>query len=518
MRDNADINAFRFVIVTLDSHTAGPAARCRDRLVADFPGLEISIHAAAEWGENPAALADAKQSIAHANIVVTNLLFLEEHTNAIMPDLLARRDGCDAMINVIADSSIVKLTKMGDLDMSKPASGAMALLKKLRPQQSKGNQSGKSHMKTLRTLPKILRLIPGKSQDLRNWFLSMQYWLGGSDDNIEQMIRMLVSRYAVGQSWKPMKAKPPIEYPEVGVYHPDLPGQHISTDAADLPRPENAVATIGMLMLRSYILSSDTAHYDAVIRAFEEKGMAVIPAFAGGLDGTPAIENYFQGNVDAMVSLTGFSLVGGPAYNDSAAAVKLLTNLDVPYIAAQPLEFQTLGQWAESPQGLGPIETTMLVALPEIDGATNPTVFAGRHGPEGCRGCAKGCVGQSDCKAMAPCHERITSLAEKTLRLAKLRRKQNADKKIGVVLFGFPPNAGAVGTAAYLSVFESLFNTLNQMKADGYTVDVPESVDHLRAMILQGNAAQYGQQANVGAQHTHQAHNKSTHQRVRAHV
>ncbi|MDP5086668.1 MAG: magnesium chelatase subunit H [Yoonia sp.] len=499
MRDNADINAFRFVIVTLDSHTAGPAARCRDRLVADFPGLEISIHAAAEWGENPAALADAKQSIAHANIVVTNLLFLEEHTNAIMPDLLARRDGCDAMINVIADSSIVKLTKMGDLDMSKPASGAMALLKKLRPQQSKGNQSGKSHMKTLRTLPKILRLIPGKSQDLRNWFLSMQYWLGGSDDNIEQMIRMLVSRYAVGQSWKPMKAKPPIEYPEVGVYHPDLPGQHISTDAADLPRPENAVATIGMLMLRSYILSSDTAHYDAVIRAFEEKGMAVIPAFAGGLDGTPAIENYFQGNVDAMVSLTGFSLVGGPAYNDSAAAVKLLTNLDVPYIAAQPLEFQTLGQWAESPQGLGPIETTMLVALPEIDGATNPTVFAGRHGPEGCRGCAKGCVGQSDCKAMAPCHERITSLAEKTLRLAKLRRKQNADKKIGVVLFGFPPNAGAVGTAAYLSVFESLFNTLNQMKADGYTVDVPESVDHLRAMILQGNAAQYGQQANVGA-------------------
>ena len=27
--------------------------------------------------------------------------------------------------------------------------------------------------------------------------------------------------------------------------------------------------------------------------------------------------------------------------------------------------------------GLGPVETTMLIALPEIDGATNPTVFAG---------------------------------------------------------------------------------------------------------------------------------------------
>ncbi len=499
MRDSGPPDPYRFVIVTLDSHTAGPATRVRDRLVADFPGLEIAVHAAAEWGENPAALADAKQSIAQADIIVANLLFLEDHTTAILPDLLARRDVCDAMINVIADSDIVKLTKMGDLDMSKPASGAMALLKKLRPAQSKEAKSGKSQMKTLRRLPKILRLIPGKSQDLRNWFLSMQYWLGGSDANIEQMIRMLVSRYAVGQSWAPVKANPPIEYPEVGLYHPDLAEPHIVTDFDELPQINDPIATVGLLMLRSYILSSDKAHYDAVIRGFAAQNIQVIPAFAGGLDGTPAIEAYFQGRVDAMVSLTGFSLVGGPAYNDSDAAVALLKSLDVPYIAAQPLEFQTLGQWADSPQGLGPIETTMLVALPEIDGATNPTVFAGRHGSGGCQGCAQMCQATSTHKAMAPCFERITTLVEKTKRLALLRRKANADKKVGVVLFGFPPNAGAVGTAAYLSVFESLFNTLTRMKREGYTLDVPRDVDALRALILQGNAAQYGQDANVGA-------------------
>ncbi|MCK0120656.1 magnesium chelatase subunit H [Loktanella sp. F6476L] len=499
MRDSGPPNPYRFVIVTLDSHTAGPATRVRDRLVADFPGLEIAVHAAAEWGENPAALADAKQSIAQADIIVANLLFLEDHTTAILPDLLARRDVCDAMINVIADSDIVKLTKMGDLDMSKPASGAMALLKKLRPAQSKEAKSGKSQMKTLRRLPKILRLIPGKSQDLRNWFLSMQYWLGGSDANIEQMIRMLVSRYAVGQSWAPVKANPPIEYPEVGLYHPDLAEPHIVTDFDELPQINDPIATVGLLMLRSYILSSDKAHYDAVIRGFAAQNIQVIPAFAGGLDGTPAIEAYFQGRVDAMVSLTGFSLVGGPAYNDSDAAVALLKSLDVPYVAAQPLEFQTLGQWAGSPQGLGPIETTMLVALPEIDGATNPTVFAGRHGSGGCQGCAQMCQATSTHKAMAPCFERITTLVEKTKRLALLRRKANADKKVGVVLFGFPPNAGAVGTAAYLSVFESLFNTLTRMKREGYTLDVPRDVDALRALILQGNAAQYGQDANVGA-------------------
>jgi len=315
-------------------------------------------------------------------------------------------------------------------------------------------------MAQLRRLPKILKMIPGKAQDLRSWFLVMQYWLGGSDDNIEAMVRYLLGRYAESRpEWLGGTGAAPVEYPDVGLYHPDMRGR-IATDLADLPRPEAPVATVGLLMMRSYVLAGDTAHYDAVIRAFEARGMAVVPAFAGGLDGRPAIAAYFQGEdgarIDAMVSLTGFSLVGGPAYNDSAAAVSVLQALDVPYIAAHPLEFQTLGQWAASEGGLGPIETTMLIALPELDGATCPTVFGGRHGPEGCAGCRMACHRTGDTKAMAPCVERIESLAEKTLRAARLRRKANADKTVAIVLFGFPPNAGAVGTAAYLSVFESL--------------------------------------------------------------
>lgn len=503
MRDEMTISLapapYRVVIVTLDAHAAGPAARVTPRLAGDFPGLDVQVFAAAEWSETPEALAQARAAVAQADIVIANLLFLEEHMNAILPDLKARRDHCDAMIGLIADSEIVKLTRMGDLDMSRPASGAMKLLKSLRGSAKPSARSGAKQMKTLRRLPKILRLIPGKAQDLRAWFLSMQYWLGGSDDNIEQMIRFLLSRYASRQDWQGAASNAPIDYPDCGLYHPDLPGHRITTDLADLPIPANHIATVGLLMLRSYVLASDNAHYDAVIRAFEAKGIRVIPAFAGGLDGRPAIEGYFQGNVDAMVSLTGFSLIGGPAYNDSPAAVALLKTLDVPYIAAQPLEFQTLGQWAASAQGLGPVETTMLVALPEIDGATNPTVYGGRHGIGGCTGCTHRCLPLGAVKAMAPCHERIEALSERTLRMALLRRKRNADKTVGIVLFGFPPNAGAVGTAAYLSVFESLFNTLTKMRADGYDVDVPADVDALRAMVLNGNAAQYGQEANVAA-------------------
>lgn len=501
MRGDGDhIPGYRVVMVTLDSHAAGPAARVSERLAGEFPGLNVSVHAAAEWAENPAALEEARLAVRHGDIIVANLLFIEEHITAILPELVARREHCDAVIGMISAREVVQLTRMGDLDMMKPATGPMKLLKKLRGSKEPSANSGEKQMKLLRRLPKILKFIPGKAQDLRAWFLTMQYWLGGSDDNVEQMIRFLIGSYASDRAFKGARAAAPIDYPEVGLYHPDLPGHRITTNPADLPQPVNPIATVGLLMMRSYVLSSDTAHYDGVIRKMQAAGLAVVPAFAGGLDGRPAIEAYFAGGkIDAMVSLTGFSLIGGPAYNDSAAAVAVLKDLDLPYIAAHAIEFQTLGQWSSSGGGLGPVETTMLVALPEIDGATNPTVFGGRHGVDGCQGCALMCKSQSSTKAMAPCPERIQSLVEKTRRMAVLRRKRNAEKKVGIVLFGFPPNAGAVGTAAYLSVFESLFNTLMRMKADGYAVEVPASVDDLRDAILKGNSKQYGQEANVAA-------------------
>ena len=38
---------------------------------------------------------------------------------------------------------------------------------------------------------------------------------------------------------------------------------------------------------------------------------------------------------------------------------------------------------------------------------------------------------------------------------------------LALVVFNFPPNAGNIGSAAYLSVFESIFHTLAAMQAQG---------------------------------------------------
>ena len=490
------------VIVTLDNHLSGAAERAAARFVQDGSGITIGFHAAADWDRDAGALDRCVADIARGDIVIATMLFLDDHIRAVLPALTARREACAAMLGLMSGSEIVKLTRLGDYRMDKPASGPLALLKRLRGSSRPGASSGAGQLRMLRRLPKILRFIPGTAQDVRAYFLTLQYWLAGSDDNVVGMIRALAARYAGHET----RAEAPQDYPDVGVYHPALPGR-MADRIESLPRRAGPNGTVGLLMLRSYLLGRDTGHYDGVIAAIEAKGLRVIPAFASGLDSRPAIEAFFRKDgettVDAVVSLTGFSLVGGPAYNDAEAAEATLAALDVPYVAAHPIEFQSLQQWGAGRQGLLPIEAAMMVAIPELDGAIMPSVFGGRADGSGapCTGCARRCSFPASglVRAMQSCPERAEALAAKVAKLVALRRSARAARRLAIILFNFPPNAGATGTAAHLAVWESLHATLTKLAAEGYQVDVPADVDALRDSVLHGNAARYGADANVHA-------------------
>ena len=484
----------RFVIVTMDSHLSSATMRAARRLSKECPALTLSIHAADEWGTDPEALRRCCEDLAGAHIIVVTMLFMEDHFQPLLETLHKRREDCDAMVCAMSAGEVVKLTRLGRFSMDGTPGGPLALLKRLRgSKKTSGKPGGADQMKMLRRIPQFLRFIPGTAQDVRAYFLTLQYWLAGSEENIANMVRFLVSRYAAGPRAGLLvaaKEATPIDYPQVGVYHPRM-ASRFSEQAAELPPALQGRAatqgTVGVLVLRSYLLAGNAAHYDGVIGALEGRGLRVIPAFAAGLDARPAIEKFFvkEGavQIDALVSLTGFSLVGGPAYNDSKAAEETLAALDVPYIAAHPVEFQTLEQWDGSERGLLPVESTIMVAIPELDGATGPLVFGGRSNASG--------------KDMAVHPERAAMLAARVAKLIALRRSQRAARKIGIVLFNFPPNAGNTGTAAYLSVFESLHKTLAALRREGYRVDVPDSVDTLRDKIINGNAARFGAVANV---------------------
>ncbi len=501
----------RVVIVTLDNHLAGAVASAEAELRRTVPGLTVALHAASEWGSDPVALDACLADIATGDIVIASMLFVDDHVQMVLPALKARNEACDAMVCMMSAAEVVKLTRMGPYKMDGSTKGPLAMLKKLRGNtKATGGVPGEKQMAMLRRLPKILAFVPGTAQDVRAYFLTLQYWFAGSTENMVSMVRYLVDRYADGER-RPlrgaMKAAAPVEYPEIGVYHPrmgDTASARMADNAAALPSHAGVNGTVGLIILRSYVLAGDAAHYDGVIAAFEARGVRVIPAFANGLDARPAMDKLFMKDgrptVDALINLTGFSLVGGPAYNNSEAAAETLGKFDVPYISAHPLEFQSFQQWSAGDQGLLPLEATMMVSIPELDGGIAPMMFGGRTDGSGaaCTGCRRRCTFPgADAKSMVACPERAATLAQRVDRMIALRRSARADRKIAAVLFNFPPNAGAAGTAAQMSVWASLHKTLTRLAAEGYTVDVPESVDALREIMLEGNAARLGTDGNV---------------------
>jgi magnesium chelatase subunit H len=490
-----DSTEVRVVIVTLDTHLASAAERARSTLQRQLPGLTLAVHAASEWEDDRDALQRARGDIARADILFASMLFLEDHFKAVLSDLIARRENCDAVVGCMSAGEVVRLTRLGRFSMNGTGGGAIGLLKRLRGGNKLGAKAGAQQMKMLRRIPQILKYIPGAAQDVRAYFLTLQYWLAGSEENVVNMVRFLIDRYADGPRRHlrgTLPAALPAHYPEVALFHPRVPGR-ITEDVEQLPSPGAARGTVGLLLMRSYVLAGNTAHYEGVIRALEARGLRVIPAFAAGLDSRPAVQRFFHRNgnvcIDALVSLTGFSLVGGPAYNDARAAEETLAALDVPYIAAQPLEFQSLADWERNERGLTAVEATMMVAIPELDGSTGPIVFGGR---------ADSANGTTE-RDMQPSDERVQMLAARVARLVELRATAPAARKVAIVLFNFPPNGGSTGSAAHLAVFPSLFRTLTALKQAGYSVKLPATVDELREKIIAGNAAQFGAHANVHA-------------------
>lgn len=498
--------AVRVTIVTLDAHFADAFSRAKVLLARELPNLTLTMHVAADYVADERLAERARADIAQADVIIAGQLFTEESAGPVKDAIAARRTNCDAVCAMLCVNDIIKFTRLGkysmaDEDRSPSPWSPLNLLKKLRGERREGRSAGERQLAVLRQLPKLLKFIPGTAQDVRSWFLAMQYWLAGSDRNLANLVKMLVNRYAAGPRAAlkgALDVQEPEEYPDVGVYHPTLPGRGISEDASALPGKGRA-GTVGLLVGRSYLLAGNTKHYDAVIAALEARGLKVIAAFASGLDARGAINTYFvdrklqlrgttKATIDAMVSLTGFSLVGGPAYNDAEAAQAVLAALDVPYMSLQTLEFQTVSEWERDPRGLNALQATLQVAIPELDGAIGPVVYGGKGEP------LDGQVAASE-----PIVGRVDAIADRVAKLVQLRRTPRSARKVSIVLFNFPPNAGNTGSAAYIAVFESLYNVLQAMRREGYTVDLPESVDALRLMVTEGNAQRSGAPANVHA-------------------
>jgi magnesium chelatase subunit H len=384
-------------------------------------------------------------------------------------------------------------------------------------------KKGRSHtqyLKLVDRLPGLLRFVPGagRLRDIKNYLYLFCYFLQPTPANIRSMVLYAIQHYVPDErvTRAGIKVAPPETMPAVAIYHPDAPTLFESFTAYrkwyEKRGGQNArldpARTIGLLLMRPQIVSNTRKHYDGLIRAIESEGLAVLPAISTLMDNREACGKFFvdevespkskvqsltgdeqdaanngrESRVSQIVSLTGFSFVGGPAMNDSAAAAKFLRQLNRPFRSAVSLDMQTVESWQESGTGLNPVQAGMQIAIPELDGATEPFVYGGLR------------AGESE---PAPLEDRCRRLARRLNRWNRLQTAERAELKLAMLVFCFPPNKGNVGTAADLDVFPSAWEMLRTLKLDGYEVEVPPSADELREMLLGGNSEKFGATANV---------------------
>ncbi|KAJ6797515.1 magnesium-chelatase subunit ChlH, chloroplastic-like [Iris pallida] len=361
-------------------------------------------------------------------------------------------------------------------------------------QEEAGRRVRRQHAQAGPTLPKVLKYLPSdKARDARLYILSLQFWLGGSPENLENFVKMVSGSYVPALRGTRLDYADPVLFLDTGIWHPLAPCMYDDVKEylnwygtrrdADEKLKSPSAPIVGLVLQRSHIVTGDDGHYVAVIMELESRGAKVIPIFAGGLDFSGPVEKYLINPVDrkpfvhAVVSLTGFALVGGPARQDHPRAIEALKNLDVPYIVALPLVFQTTEEWLNSTLGLHPIQVALQVALPELDGGMEPIVFSGRDPRTG--------------KSHA-LHKRVEQLCTRAIRWAELKRKAKVDKKVAITVFSFPPDKGNVGTAAYLNVFSSIFSVLKELKRDGYYVEgLPDTAEALIEDVIHDKEAKF---------------------------
>ncbi|HEY9704120.1 MAG TPA: cobaltochelatase subunit CobN, partial [Allocoleopsis sp.] len=438
---------------------------------------------------------ELKRDLSNANVFIASLIFIEDLAQKLVTAVEPFRDNLDVAVVFPSMPEVMRLNKMGTFSMAQLGQSKSAIAQFMKKRKEKSGAGFQDAMlKLLQTLPKVLKYLPmDRAQDARNFMLSFQYWLGGSADNLENFLLMLADKY-VFKGGK-LTFLEPVTYPDMGIWHPLSPQmfedlkeylnwyasrKDISSDLKDPLAP-----CIGLVLQRTHLVTGDDAHYVAMVQEIEAMGAKVIPVFAGGLDFSKPIDAYFydplsRGEtaiVDAVVSLTGFALVGGPARQDHPKAIDSLKRLNRPYMVALPLVFQTTEEWENSDLGLHPIQVALQIAIPELDGAIEPIILSGRDGTTG--------------KAIA-LQDRIEAIAQRALKWANLRRKPKLNKKIAITVFSFPPDKGNVGTAAYLDVFGSIHEAMKALKQNGYDVqDLPNSPAELMQLVIHDAQAQY---------------------------
>ncbi|MDM7954152.1 MAG: cobaltochelatase subunit CobN [Cyanobium sp. CZS 25K] len=487
------------LLAGFEAFNAGLYRQAAERAMAKCPQLSIAVFSDRDLSDRPAEVASALEG---ADAFFASLIFDFDQVEWL------RQHAAAVPIRLVFESAIelMELTRFGRFTIGGSGAGMPRPIQALLAKFGSGREEDKlaGYIGFLKVGPKLLRFLPfRKAQDLRHWLILYGYWNAGGSENVTALFLYLARH---GLDLRPGAIPPPRESPNLGLIHPDHDGFFLSPREYlawfHQSRPQSAAGqgnwpVVGLLLYRKHVITAQP-YIPQLIRAFEAAELVPLPVFINGVEGHMAVRDWMTSAtelataqaaeqpasgarreavaVDAIVSTIGFPLVGGPAGSMEAGrreevAQRILRAKNVPYLVSAPLLIQDLHSWTR--QGIGGLQSVVLFALPELDGAIDPVPLGGLVG---------------DRIYLIP--ERLRRLTGRLKAWIALRRKPAAERRLAIVLYGFPPGYGATGTAALLNVPDSLMALLKALAAHGYDVGpLPASGEELIRQVKDADDA-----------------------------
>ena len=285
------------------------------------------------------------------------------------------------------------------------------------------------------------------------------YWEHSGPQNQLGLLELALTRAGVTGLDLP-EPQPSLDF---GYYYPDGKDGQVFADWASFQawraahgklRPGALRVALGFFKANYY--TGDTGLIDALIAEIERRGAEAVPVF--GYPGAVAFDRLLRDG-DTVRADVGLGLFF--QFNDAQSA-KVLEGVGIPVVNLISLYGRSEQEWRASTSGLSAFEGTFNLASPELAGTVAPTVVGTK---EKVRDPATGLTSV----ITSPIASRVEMGVSRALRYAELARKANADKKIALIYYNYPPGKAGIA-ASYLNVAESLANILRRLKEEGYDV------------------------------------------------
>ncbi|MCK9894127.1 cobaltochelatase subunit CobN [Frankia sp. AgB32] len=246
--------------------------------------------------------------------------------------------------------------------------------------------------------------------------------------------------------------------------------------------PADGVApVIGVLYYRAHHVAGNTAFVESLCAAVERAGGTALPVYCASLRSAEPELLTTLGRVDALV-VTVLAAGGsqpanaGAGGDDEAWDVGALAALDVPILQGLCLT-GSRATWADSDDGLSPLDAATQVAIPEFDGRLITVPFSFKE------------VDADGLTSYVADPERADRVAGIAVAHGRLRHVPPPGRRVALMLSAYPTKHSRIGNAVGLDTPASAVRLLGELRVAGYDIGPADGPDALPGVAAQDGDA-----------------------------